>query len=220
MKVGFIGSGAMSAASWRAACCATGWTCSVLDLDEGLVAGVRRARRQGRGGSPAAMMRACDVVITCLPSPAASAAVVAAMLPEMGPGKTWMEMSTTDADEVLRLGALVAETGGLAVECPVSGGCHRADTGNIAILRGRPARRGRACDAAARASGSADPAHGRSRLGLEAQGDDQLPGHREPAVALRGADHDEGRRGSTWPRHTRRSGFPRAIPLSTRRKAS
>jgi 3-hydroxyisobutyrate dehydrogenase len=64
--------------------------------------------------------------------------VVEAMLPEMGPGKTWMEMSTTDADEVLRLGALVAETGGLAVECPVSGGCHRADTGNIAIFAGGP----------------------------------------------------------------------------------
>ena len=82
------------------------------------------------------MMRACDVVITCLPTPAASAAVVAAMLPEVGPGKTWMEMSTTDADEVIRLGALVAATGGLAVECPVSGGCHRADTGNISIFAG------------------------------------------------------------------------------------
>jgi 3-hydroxyisobutyrate dehydrogenase len=90
------------------------------------------------GGDPAVMMRACDVVITCLPSPAASAAVVEAMLPEMGPGKTWMEMSTTDAGEVLRLGTMVAETGGLAVECPVSGGCHRADTGNIAIFAGGP----------------------------------------------------------------------------------
>jgi 3-hydroxyisobutyrate dehydrogenase len=47
-----------------------------------------------------------------------------------------MEMSTTDAAEVKRLGALVTERGGAAVDCPVSGGCHRADTGNIAIFAG------------------------------------------------------------------------------------
>jgi len=136
MKVGFIGLGNVGG-KLAGSLLRNGMDLSVLDLDEGLVAGFV-ARGAKDGGSPAAMMRACDVVITCLPSPAASAAVVAAMLPEMGPGKTWMEMSTTDADEVLRLGALVAETGGLAVECPVSGGCHRADTGNIAIFAGGP----------------------------------------------------------------------------------
>ena len=65
-------------------------------------------------------------MITCLPSPAASAAVVEEILPEMGPGKTWIEMSTTDEAEVRRLAALVA----------VSGGCHRADAANISIFAG------------------------------------------------------------------------------------
>ena len=82
------------------------------------------------------MMRDCDVVITCLPSPAASAAVVAQMLPEIGAGKIWIEMSTTDAAEIRRLAGLVAQAGGQAVDCPVSGGCHRADTGNISIYAG------------------------------------------------------------------------------------
>lgn len=136
MKVGFIGLGNVGG-KLAGSLLRNGMDLSVHDLDDGLVAGFV-ARGATDGGSPAAMMRACDVVITCLPSPAASAAVVEAMLPEMGPGKTWMEMSTTDADEVLRLGARVAETGGLAVECPVSGGCHRADTGNIAIFAGGP----------------------------------------------------------------------------------
>jgi 3-hydroxyisobutyrate dehydrogenase len=136
MKVGFIGLGNVGG-KLAGSLLRNGMDLSVHDLDDGLVAGFV-ARGAQDGGSPAAMMRACDVVITCLPSPAASAAVGEAMLPEMGPGKTWMEMSTTDADEVLRLGALVAETGGLAVECPVSGGCHRADTGNIAIFAGGP----------------------------------------------------------------------------------
>ena len=58
------------------------------------------------------------------------------MLPEVRAGKIWLEMSTTDADEVRRLGDLVAKRGGAAVDCPVSGGCHRADTGNISIFAG------------------------------------------------------------------------------------
>ena len=47
-------------------------------------------------------------------------------------------MSTTDYSEVIRLGALVEARGAMFMECPVSGGCHRADTGNIAIFVGGP----------------------------------------------------------------------------------
>jgi 3-hydroxyisobutyrate dehydrogenase len=81
-------------------------------------------------------MRDCDAVITCLPSPVASDAVMQEMLPEVSAGKIWMEMSTTDEAEVKRLGAMGIAAGGAAVDCPVSGGCHRADTGNIAIFAG------------------------------------------------------------------------------------
>jgi 3-hydroxyisobutyrate dehydrogenase len=58
------------------------------------------------------------------------------MLPSVTQGKIWLEMSTTDASEVQRLGAAVQERGGFAVDCPVSGGCHRAATGNISIFSG------------------------------------------------------------------------------------
>jgi len=81
----------------------------------------------------------CDVLVTCLPSPAASAAVLEqqnGVLAGLTPGTIWAEMSTTDETEVLRLGAKVEEAGGEAVDCPVSGGCHRAATGNIAIFAG------------------------------------------------------------------------------------
>ena len=91
------------------------------------------------GESPEAMAESCDVIITCLPSPAASAAVMEArdgILAGLGPDKIWAEMSTTDEAEVKRLGAMVAATGAAAVDCPVSGGCHRAATGNIAIFAG------------------------------------------------------------------------------------
>ena len=91
------------------------------------------------GSSPKEMMEACDLVITCLPSPAASAAVMEAedgLLAGMSAGKIWAEMSTTDESEVKRLGALVTAKGGSPVDCPVSGGCHRAATGNISIFAG------------------------------------------------------------------------------------
>ena len=91
------------------------------------------------GESPCAMAEKCDMVITCLPSPVASAAVMEAddgILAGLSHGKIWAEMSTTDEAEVTRLGTMVAATGAAAVDCPVSGGCHRAATGNIAILAG------------------------------------------------------------------------------------
>ena len=91
------------------------------------------------GESPKALAEACDVMITCLPSPAASAAVMEAddgILAGLRPDSIWAEMSTTDEAEVKRLGAQVAAKGAAAVDCPVSGGCHRAATGNIAIFAG------------------------------------------------------------------------------------
>lgn len=134
MKVGFIGlgnvGGKLSGSLLR-----NGVDLQVHDLNAALV-GDFVARGARAGGSAARLMQTCDAVITCLPSQAASDAVMQDMLPHVGPGKIWMEMSTTDADEVQRLGAQVIARGGAAVDCPVSGGCHRADTGNISIFAG------------------------------------------------------------------------------------
>ena len=134
MKVGFIGlgnvGGKLSGSLLR-----NGVDLYVHDLDTALVAG-KVAKGAKAGKTPADLMQACDVVITCLPSPAASAAVMADMLPHVGAGKIWLEMSTTDAAEIERLGRAVIDAGGAAVDCPVSGGCHRADTGNISIFAG------------------------------------------------------------------------------------
>lgn len=132
MKVGFIGlgnvGGKLSGSLLR-----NGVDLYVHDLNADFVA-AKVAAGAKDGASPADLMQTCDVVITCLPRLAASAAVVTEMLPHVGPGKIWMEMSTTDAAEIKRLGAEVIAAGGAAVDCPVSGGCHRADTGNISIF--------------------------------------------------------------------------------------
>jgi 3-hydroxyisobutyrate dehydrogenase len=60
------------------------------------------------------------------------------VLAGLQPGQIWMEMSTTDEEELRRLAGLVEMKGAVPVECPVSGGCHRAETGNIAIFCGGP----------------------------------------------------------------------------------
>lgn len=89
--------------------------------------------------SPKELAENCDLIITCLPSPAASAQVMEAedgVLAGLSEGKIWAEMSTTDVEEVKRLAALVEAKGASAIECPVSGGCHRAATGNISIFAG------------------------------------------------------------------------------------
>ena len=111
---------------------------TVRDLNPALVAEFV-ARGAKSADSPKAMAESCDVIITCLPSPAASAAVLEGadgILKVLRPGQVWLEMSTTDADEIKRLGALAAARGALALDCPVSGGCHRAETGNISIFAG------------------------------------------------------------------------------------
>jgi 3-hydroxyisobutyrate dehydrogenase len=137
MRIGFIGLGNVGG-KLAGSVLRNGFALTVRDLDHAAAA---RFLADGAawGDSPAAMARDCDILITCLPTPAASAAVLEGpegALEGFGPGKIWLEMSTTDADEVRRLGARVTQTGARAVDCPVSGGCHRAATGNISIFAG------------------------------------------------------------------------------------
>ena len=137
LKVGFIGLGNVGG-KLAGSLLRNGVDLTVRDLNAEIAqpfldAGAKWA------DSPREMAQSVDVLITCLPSPAASAAVMEAedgALAGLGEGKIWAEMSTTDKDEVLRLGEKVRAVGAEPVDCPVSGGCHRAATGNIAIFAG------------------------------------------------------------------------------------
>ncbi len=137
MKIGFIGLGNVGG-KLAGSILRNGYDLTVRDLDKSLAepflaAGAHWAE------SPADMASSVDYIITCLPSPAACAAVMEGpdgILQGLRPGTIWAEMSTTDAEEVRRMAALVAEKGAAAIDCPVSGGCHRAATGNISIFAG------------------------------------------------------------------------------------
>ncbi len=137
MKIGFIGLGNVGG-KLAGSLIRNGYNVTVRDLDK-TIAQPFIDKGAGWADSPKAMAEHCDMIITCLPSPAACAAVMEAedgILDGLSAGKVWAEMSTTDETEVKRLGALVASKGASAVDCPVSGGCHRAATGNISIFAG------------------------------------------------------------------------------------
>jgi len=137
MKVGFIGLGNVGS-KLSGSLLRNGFEVMVRDLNQDFVDEFV-ARGAVAANSPKEMAEACDIVITCLPSPAACSAVMEngdGILAGISAGKVWMEMSTTDESEVRRIGELVKTKGAFPIDCPVSGGCHRADTGNISIFAG------------------------------------------------------------------------------------
>ncbi len=137
LKVGFIGLGNVGA-KLAGSLLRNGVDLIVRDLHRNIAQPFLDGGA-GWADSPREMAEEVDVLITCLPSPATSAVVMEAengVLAGLGDGKVWAEMSTTDRDEVLRLGEKVKAVGAEPVDCPVSGGCHRAATGNIAIFAG------------------------------------------------------------------------------------
>ena len=75
------------------------------------------------------LAKTSDCLITCLPSPAATTAVLDLALPAMRRGSTWIEMSTNDFAEVEALAARAEGLGIATLACPVTGGVHRASEG-------------------------------------------------------------------------------------------
>ena len=110
----------------------------VRDLDAKLS---KKFKKKGAviASSPKEQAENSDIVITCLPSPKACSKVMTAkngVLEGLSKNKIWLEMSTTDQSEVKRIGIMVKKKGSHALDVPVSGGCHRAATGNISIFAG------------------------------------------------------------------------------------
>ena len=123
LRIGFIGLGNVGS-QLAGNLLRHGVDLTVRDIDAERVAPLV-ARGARAAGSPRELAAAVDVVITCLPSPAVCAAVMEGedgVLAGMARGALWLEMSTTDHEEVCRLAARVAACGATALDCPVSGG--------------------------------------------------------------------------------------------------
>jgi len=87
----------------------------------------------------AGVCRGSEAVITALPSPEASRAVVEnadGVFDHLTKGNCWIEMSTTDFEDIQRQAKVAGEKGFNVLECPVTGGVHLAHTGEITVLVG------------------------------------------------------------------------------------
>jgi len=137
MKIGFIGLGNVGA-KLAGSLLRHGHDLLVRDLDKSAATPlIENGAQWGNSGKEIA--QTSDVIITCLPSPTVSAQVMEqadGVIEGLSTDKIWLEMSTTDDAEVKRLGVLVEAKGAIPMDTPVSGGCHRATTGNIAIFAG------------------------------------------------------------------------------------
>ncbi len=137
MKIGFIGLGNVGG-KLASSLLRKKFDLTVRDIDSTLT---KKFLSQGAvlAKSPKDLAENVDLIITCLPSINACSEVMEnedGIIKGLSKNKIWLEMSTTDSNEVKRIGALVKETGAIPLDCPVSGGCHRAATGNISIFVG------------------------------------------------------------------------------------
>ena len=137
LRIGFIGLGSLGEGLCNSLVKA-GFPVTVNDLNKDLANGLLAA---GAAWSDdvAGTCRNADVVITVLPSPAVSRKVVegpGGVFENLKAGGTWIEMSTTDMEDLLRLSAVAASKGITVLECPVTGGVHLANSGEITVLVG------------------------------------------------------------------------------------
>ena len=77
-----------------------------------------------------------SIIITCLPSPQSVKEVLLKCLPQLNQRHLWIEMSTTDEKDMRYLSKLVFDKKAEVLEAPITGGQHRAESGNISILVG------------------------------------------------------------------------------------
>ena len=137
MKIGFIGLGNVGG-KLAGSLLRNKFDLTVRDLDESLTNSLKNLGAK-IAKSPKELAEKTDLIITSLPSPEVSAEVMEAhdgVINGLSENKIWLEMSTTDENEVKRIGKKVIEKKAIAMDGPVSGGCHRAATGNIAIFVG------------------------------------------------------------------------------------
>jgi 3-hydroxyisobutyrate dehydrogenase len=134
LRYGFIGLGNLGR-HLAANLCRGGFEVGVHDLKRSAGAAVLAAGARW-ADSIAELAAGSDCLITCLPSPAATAAVLNQALPALRRGSTWIEMSTNDFAEVEALAARAQELGVATLACPVTGGVHRAEAGDITVLVG------------------------------------------------------------------------------------
>jgi 3-hydroxyisobutyrate dehydrogenase len=137
MKIGFIGLGNVGS-KLAGSLLRNKFDLTVRDLDESLTKEFENLGAKV-ANSAKELSEQVDLIITCLPSPKICADVMEGedgVINGLSENKIWLEMSTTDQAEIKRIGQKIVDKKAIPLDGPVSGGCHRAETGNIAIFVG------------------------------------------------------------------------------------
>ena len=137
MKVGFIGLGNVGG-KLAGSLIRNNFDLTVRDLDKNLTQSFKDLGATV-ANSAKELAEQVDLIITCLPSPKICAEVMEAedgVISGLSENKIWLEMSTTDEAEIKRISKKIIAKKAIPLDGPVSGGCHRAATGNIAIFVG------------------------------------------------------------------------------------
>jgi 3-hydroxyisobutyrate dehydrogenase len=134
VRYGFIGLGSLGK-HLAANLARAGFEVGVFDLRQSTAAAALAAGAHWVDSVPS-LAAGVDGLITCLPSPTATQAVLELALPHLRRGTTWIEMSTNDFVEIEALAAQGRSLGIETLACPVTGGVHRAAAGDITVLVG------------------------------------------------------------------------------------
>ena len=137
MHYGFIGLGNLGS-KLAARLAENGFAVTGFDTSTGFRESLEHARVKF-ARSPQELASAVDHVITCLPSPDASSAVLDQILGAMGSDASVIEMSTIGRDDAIRFAAVAERAGVGFLELPVTGGVHLAAVGELTLLAGGPA---------------------------------------------------------------------------------
>jgi len=133
-RIGFIGVGRMGGRLARRLQDA-GYSLTVFDTSDAVV---RPFVERGATAvqSPAAVASACEIVITCLPTPAVvhKVALGPAGVIEGSRVKIFIDMSTTGATYARKIAEGLSTKGIKSIDAPISGGLVGAEKGTLAVM--------------------------------------------------------------------------------------
>lgn len=134
LRVGFVGTGTMGAAM-VARLLDRELPVAIHDIDEpGAAPLLERGAHWAE--TPDALARRCDVVLLSLPGPSQVEAVVAGLLPGLGPDSLIVDLSTNAVATVRALAARCASQEVCFLDSPVSGGVGGARQGTLVLMVG------------------------------------------------------------------------------------
>jgi 3-hydroxyisobutyrate dehydrogenase-like beta-hydroxyacid dehydrogenase len=133
-RIGYIGVGRMGGPLARRMVGA-GFPLTVFDTASAAMESFAALGAQA-ADSPAAVASACEIVMTCLPTPAIvhQVALGPRGIAEGSRVKIFIDMSTTGATYARRIADGLAPKGIIAVDAPVSGGIVGAEKGTLAVM--------------------------------------------------------------------------------------